>query len=773
MRIFLSAAFEDTNYLPMFASLVKGSTATAVKFKTDGPSMFAEFVQWCKQYEADAVIITNPLTLELVLHSQVDFRPPNTKKGITLNDYQGSLLYVRVGDRSIPAVVLNPLEHLVTVPYGKFLAQRFLSKILAPDSWMPDIPFKWTEVTLETADEVALGLSTARIIAVDIETPTTGEWSELRGINCCGFAGLYLDGRTGTPSIECYVFPFEEWSYHFIKRINDNPVPKVTQNGLYDNLYFLRWGLPMRGWLWDTYHLFHSWLAELPKDLALVTAFNVRKVRYWKDDGKSGDRTDYYRYNAQDCWATLCALLNIVRDAPQWAIDNYTEHEFPVVFPAITCELEGFRVDEERFHKVFAEKMKEKHEELIDIQTMLGGPCDKLPLKQKTVKGQQKDDIQNFNPNSPQQVLNVFKLFQLGHLGSTDKAAVLKARAAHPLADRVIGAISDWKSNARIISGYLQEYKLWNGRLFYKLDPAGTDTGRLASKASSFWCGFQIQNIPRDDSVKQCLISDPGWLLGEGDYAQSEARCVGYMSGETALIELVESENDYHAWNASKFFGVPYERIYDNARKKTIDKALRDLSKRTNHGANYNMGDGVMLDTMGPKYVAEAKRLLKLPPALPLKKVCAYLLLVYEKTYPAVKKDWYASIVKAITITSQLVSPLGWTRRFFGTPSANKRDLNVAVAHGPQNLSVGIINKRFYSIWRDQIYGDLRGVIRLKAQIHDSILFQFKKERPDVPRLVQDRMRTPVQVTDCFGIERTMIIPPDMNAGSERWSELK
>jgi hypothetical protein len=44
-----------------------------------------------------------------------------------------------------------------------------------------------------------------------------------------------------------------------------------------------------------------------------------------------------------------------------------------------------------------------------------------------------------------------------------------------------------------------------------------------------------------------------------------------------------------------------------------IAKDLRDLSKRTNHGANYNMGGSVMLDTMGPKRVAQAKLVLKLP----------------------------------------------------------------------------------------------------------------------------------------------------------------
>ncbi len=756
MKLFLSASYEDHPYLATFGSLVRGRNATSVKFKTDSPTMFSEFIQWCKIYEADAVVITNQITLELVLKAQLDYSPPNTRKGITLNDYQGSLLYVHVGERSIPCVVLNPLEHLVRVPYGKFLAERFLSKILAPEKWMPDIEFKYQVVEIQNAESVCRRLERARIIAVDIETPITGEWADQRGINCVGYAGLFPDTNT----VECFVFPFEEWSYVFVKRINDLAVPKVTQNGLYDNCYFMRWGVPLRAWYWDTYHFFHSWLAELPKDLGLVAAFSVRNVRYWKDDGKSGNLEDYYRYNAKDCWATLCAILNLLRDAPDWAVTNYVEHEFPIVFPAITCELEGCRVDEEQFQVVFDSKKKKQEDDLAMVRTMVASA--------------------NFNPNSPQQVLNVFKILGCGSLGSTDKAATLKARAVHPLNDRVIGAITEWKQNAKIISNYLVDTKLWDAgsgpRLFYKLDPGGTDTGRLASRASNFWCGFQIQNVPRDSSelsVKHCIIADFGWLLGEGDYAQSEARCVGYLSGETKLIDLVESENDYHAWNASKFFGVPYQSIYDNSTKKTINKPLRDLSKRTNHGANYNMGESVMLDTMGPKYVADARRLLGLSLKLPLKKVCGYLLSIYEKTYPRVKKDWYASIINSIRVSGMLVSPLGWTRKFFGKPSENKQHLNAAVAHAPQNLSVGIINRVFYSIWRDQIYGDLRGRIRIKAQIHDSILFQYRVECPEVPSIVQLRMRRTIPVTDCFGITRDMSIPPDMSAGKKRWSELK
>ena len=183
------------------------------------------------------------------------------------------------------------------------------------------------------------------------------------------------------------------------------------------------------------------------------------------------------------------------------------------------------------------------------------------------------------------------------------------------------------------------------------------------------------------------------------------------------------------------------------------------------------MGASVLLDTMGPKKVAEARTLLKLPAKWSLTQVCQHLLRTYEQTYPEVKKDWYDDIKRTIKLKKKLTSPLGWTRHFFSDPTLSKPALNSAVAHSPQNLSVQIINSVFYSIWRDSVYGDLRGKLRLKAQIHDSILYCYNSD--NVPSTVSQRMRKAVQVKDCFGVTRTMVIPNDCNSGKVYWGDLK
>jgi hypothetical protein len=97
--------------------------------------------------------------------------------------------------------------------------------------------------------------------------------------------------------------------------------------------------------------------------------------------------------------------------------------------------------------------------------------------------------------------------------------------------------------------------------------------------------------------------------------------------------------------------------------------------------------------------------------------------------------------------------------------------MNAAVAHGPQNLSVAIINKVFYKIWHSTVYGELRGRLRVKAQIHDSILYGFKGA--EVPQIVCNMMTHAIDVKDCFGKTRSMLIPPDISAGQTYWADLK
>jgi DNA polymerase I-like protein with 3'-5' exonuclease and polymerase domains len=742
-KIALLGTPEDRAFLPRLQEMVG---ANALKVSLAPEEYAASIGAKCKAHQLDALIVTSDVTMLTLLKCLPDFRRPLNKNGafkkLALDDYAGSFFTIPAAnlktDHDVDVLILNPLKHFVSTAEGTFIGRRFISKITEPARWFPQTKFTWEVWTPAKSEALLAYFSTARLLSVDIETYRDDEH---RRIHCVGYCGIFPDGSTHT-----VVVPFKCMIAHgFVRRLNITSVPKLFQNGMYDNLYFGRWNVPCNAWLHDTQHLFHSWYAELPKRLDFLTAFAVRKVRYWKDDS-AGDEYNLFEYNAKDCWATLNAYLSLLSEAPQWAKTNYIT-EFPLVFPCLHMEMDGLSLDKDKF-----EANKAAAEE-------------RLKAVAKPLAAWFGD---KFNPGSPDQVKRLLTVLGMGKdIESSDAKALNACAAAHPFNEKIISAILAYRKQAKLLSTYFKWDKFWNGRLYYKTNPAGTESGRLASTESSFWCGLQIQNIP-GGPVKGWIMCDAGWDgLAEGDYSQSEARCVGYMSGCLSLINLVESDKDYHSWNAHKFFGVAYE---------SVDKPLRDLSKRVNHGSNYNMGAAVLLDTMGPRKVAEARILLGLPAKWTLVQVCQHLLTTYEQTYPEVKRDWYDDIRRTIKMTKKLTSALGWTRHFFADPSSSKPALNAAVAHGPQNLSAAIINQRFYSIWRDSVYGDLRDRVRLKANIHDSIFFAWRGA--ETPAIIQERMRNPIQVRDIKGVTRTMLIPVDMSAGkgdkpAKYWADLK
>jgi len=766
-------SFEDRSYFYRLVGLIPRARILSANTH---PKTASELTLMAHKAGARAVVTTSLDLLSSLLKATPDYRDTTDTKKLSLDDFAGSILdSPAVGPiNGVEVLILNPLEHLVRVSHAPFIFAHYLDKLLFPEKF-PELPkFSWTLLdSVQDCKEFHTLMDTALLCAIDIETFHD---DPLRLIDCCSWTLLLPDYTTKTA-----VLPIREvWQWDWLRLFNQHPCPKVMQNGLYDSAYFCRWAAPVTNWIGDTLVLFHAWYSELPRRLDFIASFSIRKIRFWKNDGKTGDIMDHYRYNGQDTWATLHAFIYLLSNAPVYAKTNYLIN-FPKVFPSLACALEGLAVDASRLEKARNEATADCAKQLEEIQYILDEP--------------------NFNPNSPIQVKNLFGILKCGSLPTTGAADMLKARAMSSFNDVVLGKVVSYKKNMKLLGTYFVPEKFWLGRCFYALNPAATDTNRMASKESAFWCGLQIQNIPRGDAVKQFLRADPGWRLAEVDKAQAEARCVAYLAGEEKLINLVESEKDYHAWNAAAFFGIPYEDIWDVEKNKTKNKGLRDLAKRVNHGSNFGMGKAVMLETMGPKMVIEAKRMLNLPDNWSMLQVTEHLLDVYAKAYPKVKGDWPIDLLNKIRISGQLESAIGWVRKFFTKPWQDKLDKNAAIAHGPQNLSVSIINEEFYNIWRASTLGSyfevknvksfyqwnnttekskliltpiLVGNLRQKAQIHDSHFFQSRVEVEEkVLEVVMSMLNYRIPVTDPQGVTREMYIPSDCSSGGIYWSDIK
>lgn len=691
--------------------------------------------------------------------------PADVAKSANIDNYAGSLL--RWGDFEF--VILNPLKQLITVPFGEFICKRYVDKITHPENWRRSAAFDFTVVEDGASYETAKQwLSSCDIIGVDIETVQPNL------IRCVGYCGYNLASGTS----KCFVIPIKSYQDVLrVRELNWLHVPKVLQNGKYDCAYFAAWNCPLWGYFYDTINAYHSWYSELPKDLGSVTAFFVRDSMYWKDMAETGDSYTYYKYNALDCWATVESILAWFEQAPVWAKQNYV-NEFTQVPICHMMEMTGIKQNIEKVTEANQYLTAKMNAELHSLQAMVS-PA--------------------YNPSSPPQTLKLLHVLGYKKAESSDETTVKEASYVHPLNERILNSVLEYRGLRKLISTYLPQGigtkgakkgvrldKDFRGRILYSLNPHGTDTSRMASKEHHFWCGLQIQNIPRDGdeagAVKGTLEADKGFVIAEADYSQAEARGVAYKSGDTALLQVVEGTRDFHAVNASAFFGVSYEAIFRDAvaeyidgetglvvpatPAKTLDKKLRDLSKRTNHGANYNMGAAVMLETMGSKMVRDAQKLLKLPGTWTLLEVCAFLLKTYERTYPRVKTTYYSKIKSDVRNTSRLSGDTGLVRWCFGNPEKSKPALNSYVAHVTQSLNAMILNRAMRLVFLEL---GMNPNFKLLAQIHDSILFQVRIGHEYLVDRVAEIMTFPVPITDCLGITRDMTVPVDTKICGKYW----
>lgn len=780
------------------------------------------------------IIVSDPAILAKYLH-QLYGTAVNAKDPATLHNYQGAMfeheMETKLGVKyRIPVVIIGDPQALSYDHSKTFLATQFIRKLYDP-SFLQTPILTWTLGNQDNLTALFKKFNSQDCIlcSIDIETknievdPHVAEAEEIDGvklygmtylgyartdsgnkakrlahlmpmITCVGYTGIFRE-PSGALTSHTVVIPFNSWeNYHWVKQFNLIPAPKVFHNGLYDNSYFLRVDAPVYNWAYDTYGLMHSWYVELPRTLAATSALVLRNHMYWKDESGS----NLYEYCAKDCHSTAWACLAMLATMPDWAIQNF-QMTFKQVFPALTCNLEGFKENEERAIELWEKYRKQIKE-------------DQYWWDRATVA--------NLNTGSPPQMKTLFVKILGAPIKSTSRKDLEGIQHKHPLWRMLVDKLIETRESRKADSTYMNIITFC-GRILYALDPFGTTTSRYACRESAFWCGTQVQNIPVYAKYK--FEFDAGWTGTGIDNAQSESRTTAYIVNDPRLIDAVENAPDFHTRNASLFFGISEAELFrlkgstGGARLPDGDKDVsklfsgtvahwessngfvpaelavhgvtaahltlahqeRDLfkkyrseiGKRINHGANYNMGESVLVQTMTPLGIIQAKITLKLPAKWTFEQVAAELLSYFDAAYPLIRSKnpggYHYQVMTEVQETSRLVTPDGWTRWTFLKPWAKKVDLNALVAHKPQSWSVRIINKSFFDIWHK--YQIVENKIRIKAQIHDENMYQVKPEfDAEVQAGASAMMARPNKIRD---IE--MVIPNDPKGGARFWIDLK
>lgn len=692
-------------------------------------------------------------------------------------DWRGSMLPPSETGLPVPVLIIDNLigqsgkAKQYTVPYFKAELYSDLDKLL---KYKGEYYYRYTIATdVLQADQAVREAKEAVIIVADIETNLNNFITSISFtfINQPA-AGQLAIGHT-------YVLNWRphksfEWVYSACKKIlAETSAYKCFHNGSYDSLYLLRHWIPVYNWMFDTEYMWHAWDAERKKSLAYVASLALPDFRFWKAE----NTTDPLGYNAKDTINTARVLLWLLTNMPEYAWRNYAQ-DVPLFCATACCNLEGFATNPDRLAAAKLRAQQETEEAKANIQALLGLP--------------------DFNPGSTKQLSHVLYNVLGPQFGwkkpktaagkkreaatgkattATDAVALRSLKHAHPFLARLIAEIERWREHSKAYSTYFNSHLYGeSARLYYSLQIDGTKTKRFSCTSSSYRLvtgtgkqgqirkadiknyGNQIQNSP--PYYKMALCADPGYLMGNADKSKSEAHCVALISGDEKFTKAIrDTVLDFYLRLAEWFFGV---ETHGNK-----ELPIRQVTKKINHASSYCMGIDTFIDSVGLEKLYYFMELVGWPDKADVRGFVGHLLATFHETFPRIKK-WWLNTSATMLRTGGLIETPDWgVRKFWKLPRTEKSLMPDAVAHQPQRLSVVTLNRNMAQVFEEvQLASGF--ALRLKGQVHDSLVFQYLEGREDLAYQTKAIMERPYETS--LG---TLAIPIDLELGTRHWKEPK
>ena len=212
-----------------------------------------------------------------------------------------------------------------------------------------------------------------------------------------------------------------------------------------------------------------------------------------------------------------------------------------------------------------------------------------------------------FNIGSPKQLGEVlFEEMSIPPIrktktGYSTDAKVLQQLAVqgYTVAERIIRYRELAKLKGTYIDGLVGLIRS-DGRIHTTLNQTSTSTGRISSDSPN------LQNIPvrteMGNRIREAFTSSEGRKLVVADYSQIELRILAHMTGEPALVESFQNDEDVHTRTAAEVFDV---------RLESVTPELRRRAKMVNFGIMYGISGYGLAMRLGNVHPAEAERYIK------------------------------------------------------------------------------------------------------------------------------------------------------------------
>lgn len=486
----------------------------------------------------------------------------------------------------------------------------------------------------------------------------------------------------------------------------ENPTSlKTGQNIKYDMLVLARYGVDIKGKMFDTMVAHYVLQPELPHNMdALAEQYlGYSTIKIEELIGPKGKKQknmrdlppgDVYEYACEDADVTL-RLKNALHDelVRNDAIQLFEEVEMPLVRVLAAMELTGVRIDTETLREtseLFTLRMNKLEEEVF----ALAG--------------------ESFNLSSPKQVgeilfdkLKIDERAKRTKTGQyvTSEEVLEKLRPRHEIVDRIL----NYRGLKKLTSTYVDSLPTLinpsTGKIHTSFNQTVTSTGRLSSSNPN------LQNIPvrGDDGkeIRKAFIPEPGCTFFSADYSQIELRIMAHLSGDKHMIEAFLEGDDIHASTAAKIYHKPIGDVTRDERRK---------AKTANFGIIYGISVFGLAERLNvPR--SEARELID----------------GYFATYPRVREYMDESIERARR--QGYIETLLRRRRYL--PDINSRNAIVrgyaernAINAPIQGSAADIIKIAMVRIYNRFISENLRSTMML--QVHDELNFSVVPEEREI-----------------------------------------
>ena len=324
---------------------------------------------------------------------------------------------------------------------------------------------------------------------------------------------------------------------------------------------------------------------------------------------------DQIIYGAKDV-EYLCKIKDLQQpDIERYKLENVVQLENEVVKSFADMEYNGLDLDVQEWTKLETLNTDKADTLLngLDLMVKQDKRLDKFVAKyiqsDMFTPVEELRDI-NIKWTSSKQVLEVFQTL-LPDLDNVNGKAMYKHRFKFPLIDKYV----KYKEAMKLCTSYGDAFfkNLKGDNKIHTNFHQILDTGRVSSSKPN------MQQIPADNSFRNCFVAPEGWSFVSADYSSQELNVIAFGSKDPVWLKALEEGQDLHSTCAELVYGDKWISSAEGnctylSRKLKCNcpkhKKLRTNVKTINFGLAYGMGPNKLADTLNIS-VDDAKILIE------------------------------------------------------------------------------------------------------------------------------------------------------------------